>query len=60
MEAEPPITDRTKAINQGLKELQDVTKEIRAIRRLLEASHEIKHNRWQAFMRAIKQLISQL
>jgi len=60
MEAEPPITDRTKAINQGLEALQDVTKEIREIRRLLEASHEIKQNRWLAFLRALKQLLSQL
>lgn len=52
-----PVSEKTLAIKQGL---QDVTKELREIRRLLEAEHQQKESRWTAFKRAISQLLSQL
>lgn len=56
---ETPISERTKAIMEGLKHLQDVSHEMREIRRLLEMDHTQKEGLKAALKRAINQLISQ-
>ena len=55
-----PVSERTLAIMQGLEHLQDVTKELREIRRLLEEERKTKDTRWTALKRAVNQFFSQI
>ena len=57
---EPPITGKTRTIlahfDEKFKEIQDVTEEVREIRRILAS----KETRWKALLRGIKQFLSQV
>lgn len=57
---EPPITEKTRAILSAVDKLQDVSNELRQIRRLLENQQSGWDKAKAALKRALNQLLSQL